>query len=289
MISDNDVTDNLAEPLNNPPGTSRQSTTASPYVTCLGKVSMKNLQSSNSLLRAYSGSPVNLFGTVLLKCKRGDDVENHLFYVVDNLLPPLLGLKTCLSMGLLKILCPVKPKAPSKRNSLLHKYSDVFKGIGCLAQPYTILTNNKVTPVQCPPRQIPFALTDKVKAELDFMVVQHIIEPVNEHSNWVNSTVITSKKNGDARICLDPRPVNKVKCQYHPMPLFYDIIFNLAGTKYFTILNAKCGYWQVPSDSESSKLTTFSTIFSNYKFLQLSFGLNVSQDVFQKQTEEALK
>ena len=73
------------------------------------------------------------------------------------------------------------------------------------------------------------------------------------------------------------------------MPLFHDIIFNLAGAKYFTILGAKCGYWQVPLDSESSKLTTFSTIFGNYKFLRLPFDLNVSQDVFQKRIEEALK
>ena len=57
---------------------------------------MQNLQSSNSLLRAYGGSPVNWFGTFLLKCKHGDVIENHLFYVIHNLLPPLFGLKTCL-------------------------------------------------------------------------------------------------------------------------------------------------------------------------------------------------
>ena len=84
------------------------------------------------------------------------------------------------------------------------------------------------------------------------MVVQHVIEPVNEHSDWVNSIVITSKKNGDVRICLDPRPLNKaIRRQHHLMPLFHDIIFNLAGAKYFTILDAKCVYWQVPLDSES--------------------------------------
>ena len=36
--------------------------------------SMQNLQSSNSLIRAYGGSTVNSFGTVLLKCKHGDVV-----------------------------------------------------------------------------------------------------------------------------------------------------------------------------------------------------------------------
>ena len=90
---------------------------------------MQNLQSSNSLLRAYGGSPVNSFGTVLLKCKLDDVVKNRLFYVVDNLLPPLLGLKTCLSVGLLKILCPVKPETPLECNSLVDKYSNAFKAL----------------------------------------------------------------------------------------------------------------------------------------------------------------
>ena len=45
---------------------------------------MQNFQSSNALLRACVGSPVNLFGTVMLKCKHGDVVENHLFHAVDN-------------------------------------------------------------------------------------------------------------------------------------------------------------------------------------------------------------
>ena len=207
--------------------------------------SMQNLQSSNSLLRTSGGSPINSFGTVLLKCKHGDVVKNHLFYVVDNLLPPLLGLKTCLSMDLLKILCPVKPETPLECNSLLDAYFDVFKGIGCLAQPYTILTDNNVTPVRFSPRRIPFALTDKVKAKPDSMIAQYVVEPVNEHPDWVNSIVITSKKNGDVRICLDPRPLNKaIKRQYHPtrlpkLDVIADNILLWADTKEETLENIR--------------------------------------------------
>ena len=142
--------------------------------------SMQNLPSSNSLLCAYGGFPVDSFGTVLLKCKHGDVVENHLFMLLIICYHCFLGLKTCLSMGLLKISCPVKPKTSLECNSLLDKYSDVFRGIGCLAQLYTILTDNNVTPVRCPPRRIPFASTNNVKAKLDSMVAQHVIEPVKE-------------------------------------------------------------------------------------------------------------
>ena len=75
------------------------------------------------------------------------------------------------------------------------------------------------------------------------MMSQQIIEPASEHSDWVNAIVVTRKKSGDVKICLDPRPLNKViKRQQYPLPLFDDIVFNLAGAKYFTVLDAKCGY-----------------------------------------------
>ena len=59
----------------------------------------------------------------------------------------------------------------------------------------------------------------------------------------------------------------------------------LNGAKFFTIVNAKKGYWHVPLDEESSYLTTFSTPFGRYRFKRLPFGLVVSQDVFQKQLD----
>ena len=142
---------------------------------------MKHQRSCNSLLCAFIGD-VDSFGRVALKCKFGD-VENHLLYVVDNALPLLLRLKTCFSMVLLKIVCIRKPETPLECNFLLSDYSDVFKVIGCLAQTYSILIDNNMTPVRCPPRRISLAFTNKVKVKQVTIVAQHLIELVNEHSD----------------------------------------------------------------------------------------------------------
>ena len=39
------------------------------------------------------------------------------------------------------------------------------------------------------------------------LLKQRIITPVNEATDWVNSLVITEKKNGDLRLCIDPRDI----------------------------------------------------------------------------------
>ena len=42
-------------------------------------------------------------------------------------------------------------------------------------------------------------------------------------------------------------------------------------------------------DKASSDLTAFSTPFGKYKFLRMPFGLNTSQDIFQKEMEKVLE
>lgn len=44
-------------------------------------------------------------------------------------------------------------------------------------------------------RKLPFAQRSKVKKELDRMVRDGVIEPVNEPSDWVNSIVVAEKTN----------------------------------------------------------------------------------------------
>ena len=65
---------------------------------------MKHLQSNNYLFIAYGSSAVDLLGTVVLKCKFGNVVKNHLFNV-ENALPPLLSLKANCSEFTLNFIC----------------------------------------------------------------------------------------------------------------------------------------------------------------------------------------
>ncbi len=59
----------------------------------------------------------------------------------------------------------------------------------------------------------------------------------------------------------------------------------MPGAKVFSILDAKCGFWQIPLDEASSKLTTFMTPSGRYRFLRMPYGISTGSEVFQRTME----
>ena len=89
------------------------------------------------------------------------------------------------------------------------------------------------------------------------------------------------------RLCLDPKDLNKaVKREQYIMTTLDDITARLAGAKYFSILDARPGYWQIKLDEESSRLTTFNTPFGRYRFTRMPFGIKCAQNLFQRLVDE---
>ena len=61
-------------------------------------------------------------------------------------------------------------------------------------------------------------------------------------------TVLKSDKQS-VRICLDPEDLNNdIQREHHPMRTVDDISDKLAGAKFFSKLDANCGYWQIQLD-----------------------------------------
>lgn len=88
-------------------------------------------------------------------------------------------------------------------------------------------------------------------------------------------------------MCLDPRPLNlAIKREHFLIPTADDICYSLNGKKYFTVLDLKDGYWQIPIDQESADLCTFGTPFGRYQFCRLPFGINSAPEVFFKRIYE---
>ena len=70
---------------------------------------------------------------------------------------------------------------------------------------------------------------------------------VNEPTDWVNSMVMTEKKNGDVRICIDPKDLNMaIKREHFQIPTKEEILGELAGAKYFLKMDAQ------PASTKSS-------------------------------------
>ena len=89
-------------------------------------------------------------------------------------------------------------------------YPECFTGIGKFKDfEYHINVDKNVKPVVHAPGRIALSLQGKLEKELEEMVRQGIIAPVEGHSDRVNSLVIREKPNGSLRICLDPKDLNK--------------------------------------------------------------------------------
>ena len=104
-------------------------------------------------------------------------------------------------------------------NKLIREYQDIFHGIGNFPGKHSFTLRPDAEPVVHMPRRVPVALRNKVEQELDRTVSNNIIMKVTEPTDWVNSMIVVQKPNGDLRVCLDPRDLNKaIKRPYYPVP-----------------------------------------------------------------------
>ena len=112
------------------------------------------------------------------------------------------------------------------------------------------------------------------KKELDELEQKGIVTRVDEPTDWVNSLVCVTKSNGALRLCIDPKDLNQaIKRPHHCTPTLDEFLSKLNGAKYFSIVNACSGYWNMQLDRKSSLYTTFNSPHGRYRFLRLPFGL----------------
>ena len=180
---------------------------------------------------------------------------------------------------------------PITKEYVLSEFKDVFEGIGKLpGGKYHIELKPDAQPVQHPPRAVPEKKKEAYKDELERLCSLGIIEPVAGHTDWINSIVPVAKPDGSIRLCLDPKDLNKsIKRNQYYSKTIDEVSAELHDSRYFTVVDAKSGYWMVELDSESSLLTTFNTPWGKYKWLRLPFGLKVSSDVFQERLNSVLQ
>ena len=172
---------------------------------------------------------------------------------------------------------------------LIELHDEVFEeeNIGCLTKTGSkIRLKTGAEPVQHAARKLAFSIHTEVKEELDRMQKLGVITKVDEPTEWVNSMVVV-KQPGKLRICLDPTDLNKwVMREHHHLPTPEETLSKITNARYFSKLDLKSGYWQLPLEENSSKLTTFNTPFGRYRYLRLPFGLNSANEIFQKRMSE---
>ena len=73
------------------------------------------------------------------------------------------------------------------------------------------------------------------KAEIQKLLDQDFIEPVNSSPEWVSLLVCVPKRNGDVRLCVDMRKANTAIIRnYYPIPTLDEILYEVNGAKIFS-------------------------------------------------------
>jgi hypothetical protein len=136
-------------------------------------------------------------------------------------------------------------------------------------------------PIHCNPHRLAFHFRDHLKKELDDLLANKIIEPST--SPWAAPVTYVPKADGSWRLCVDFRKLNAVaKLCVYPLPRIEDIFDTLEGSKFFTAIDLAKGFWQVALDDESKEKAAFTTIFGQYQYRRVPFGLATSPGAFQK-------
>ena len=219
------------------------------------------------------------------------------FYITKTHDVPILGSEACQAMNFLTVnmenvlrLDYTPRSAALSVQDITAKFKDVFEGYGKLAGELHLVTDPSVQPVRMPLRKLPIPIRERVKVELDQMVKNGIITPVTEPSEWISALLVVAKSNGNIRICIDPKPLNKALLRNHYlMPTIDDILPQLKDAKVFSTCDARHGFWHVCLDEQSSKLTTFETPFGRFRWLRMPFGINVAPEEFQRRLHDALQ
>ena len=97
------------------------------------------------------------------------------------------------------------------------------------------------------------------------------------------------KPDGMLRMCVNYYRVNKIlKDQLQPTPTMRQGIEVLKGSKFFSALDCKSGFWQIPLAEESRYLTAFVVGTTMYQWKVLPMGLKTAPGIFQAAMRKAL-
>lgn len=244
-------------------------------------------------LRSYTGGSVNIIGstTVTVKYKSR---EAHLpILVVQGQGPNLCGRKWLYSS--LEMLPSINEarvnhvnQNQTKLEKILKNHEQLFTpGLGKLKNVQAHLhVKPDAVPKYCKARTVPYAMTEKVEAELQRMEKADIIESV-PFSKYASPIVPVIKPNGNIRICGDfSSTVNPaLNTEVYPLPRTQDIFARLAGCKHFSKIDLREAYNQIELDVESRELTVINTSKGLYRHKRLPFGISSSSAIFQRYME----
>ena len=153
----------------------------------------RGLKKTTIRLQTYSKEPIAVVGTTDVQVAYEGQTATLPLVVVKGGGPTLMSRRNCLSQ--IRLNCSKNHYTASPGlHELLAKYPEVFlEGLGSLkGYEAKINVDSNATPHFHKARSVPYAMSEKVEAELDRLVAEGTLVPV-EYSDWVTPIVAVVK------------------------------------------------------------------------------------------------
>ncbi|KAL0400103.1 UNVERIFIED_CONTAM: Transposon Ty3-G Gag-Pol polyprotein [Sesamum radiatum] len=112
-----------------------------------------------------------------------------------------------------------------------------------------------------------------IQVEVDKLMLAGDIEEI-QFPEWLSNVVLVPKPEGNWRICIDFRDLNKA-CpkDFYPLPRIDQLVDSTSGSELLSIMDASQGYHQIMLALEDRKKVNFITLAGTFCYVDMSFGL----------------
>jgi hypothetical protein len=175
-------------------------------------------------------------------------------------------------------------------DKLFMQFNDIFKEeLGCCKVKAHLYIKPDAVPRFCKPRSLPFAYREAVETDLNRLVAEGVLEPVNV-SKWAAPIVVVPKPGGKVRICADlSTGVNHaLDINQYPLPKPNELFVALNGGNQFSKIDFSEAYLQVKLDDESKQLLVINTHKGLFRYNRLPFGVASAPSIFQQIMDQML-
>ena len=108
-------------------------------------------------------------------------------------------------------------------------------------------------------------------------------------SAWASALQVVHKQDKSLRITVDYKPLNKViLVPQYPLPAVADLYASLAKSSFFSKIDMKAAYHQIPVHPDSIKYTAFICEFGLFEYLSMPMGISSAPGWFQRFIEGVL-
>ena len=159
--------------------------------------------------------------------------------------------------------------------------------VGCSKSTQHTIKTTDDKPFRERSRRLPPADVEALREHLSQLKNAGVI--TESRSPYASPIVVVRKKNGKIRMCVDFRTLNRrtIPDQY-TVPRIEDALACLSGSKWFSVLDLRSGYYQVPMTDSDKDKTAFICPAGFFQFERMPQGVTGAPATFQRIMEQTV-